>query len=54
MRRLLEIGGIAAGAVLIAFGIGSLVLSVQGKSTVKVSLKQDRRLARHEPGRDRR
>jgi hypothetical protein len=42
MRRFLEIGGIAAGAVLIAFGIGSLVLSVQGKSTVKDSLKQEK------------
>ena len=34
MRRVLEIGGIAAGAILILFGIASLVLSVQGKSTV--------------------
>ena len=42
MRRFLEIGGIVAGAVLIAFGIGSLVLSVQGKSTVKDSLKQEK------------
>ena len=42
MRRFLEIGGIAAGVVLIAFGIGSLVLSVQGKSTVKDSLKQEK------------
>jgi hypothetical protein len=42
MRRFLEIGGIAAGAVLIAFGIGSLVLSLQGKSTVKDSLKQEK------------
>jgi len=42
MRRFLEIGGIAAGAILIAFGIGSLVLSVQGKSTVTDSLKQEK------------
>jgi hypothetical protein len=42
MRRFLEIGGIAAGAVLIAFGIGSLVLSAQGKSTVKDSLKLEK------------
>src|SRR5512133_199939 len=42
MRRLLEIGGIAAGVVLIAFGIASLVLSVQGKSTVTDSLKQEK------------
>jgi hypothetical protein len=42
MRRFLEIGGIVAGAVLIAFGIGSLVLSAQGKSTVKDSLKLEK------------
>ena len=42
MRRVLEIGGIVAGAILIAFGIGSLVLSVQGKSTVTDSLKQEK------------
>jgi hypothetical protein len=42
MRRLLEIGGIVAGVVLIAFGIGSLVLAAQGKSTVKHSLKQEK------------
>jgi hypothetical protein len=42
MRRLFEIGGLAAGIVLIAFGIGSLVLSVQGKSTVKDSLSQEK------------
>jgi hypothetical protein len=42
MRRFLEICGIAAGAVLIAFGIGSLVLSAQGKSTVKDSLKLEK------------
>src|SRR4051812_45047782 len=41
MRRLLEYGGIAAGVLLIAFGIGSLVLSVQGKSTVTDSLAQE-------------
>jgi len=42
LRRVLEIGGIVAGAVLIAFGIGSLVLAVQGKSTVTDSLKQEK------------
>jgi hypothetical protein len=42
MRRLLVIGGIVSGAVLIAFGIGSLVLAVQGKSTVTDSLKQEK------------
>jgi hypothetical protein len=38
MRRLLEYGGYAAAAVLVAFGIGALVLSINGKSTVKDNL----------------
>src|SRR3954454_22634491 len=42
MRRVLEIGGIVAGAILIAFGIGSLVLSAQGKSTVTDSLSNEK------------
>jgi hypothetical protein len=42
MRRLLEYGGYAAAVVLIAFGIGALVLSIQGKSTVKDSLGQEK------------
>ncbi len=39
MRKLFEIGGFVAAAVLIAFGIGALVMSVQGRSTVRDSLK---------------
>jgi hypothetical protein len=42
MRRLLEYGGYAAAVVLVAFGIGALVLSINGKSTVKDSLSQER------------
>jgi hypothetical protein len=42
MRRVFELGGIVAGAVLIAFGIGALVLAANGKSTVKDSLKQEK------------
>jgi hypothetical protein len=42
MRRLLEYGGYAAAVVLVAFGIGALVLSVNGKSTVKDSLSQEK------------
>ncbi len=42
MRRLLEYGGYAAAVVLIAFGIGALVLSINGKSTVKDSLSQEK------------
>jgi hypothetical protein len=33
-RRLLEWGGVAAGVILIAFGIGSLVLSIAGHNEV--------------------
>lgn len=42
MRRALEWGGIAAGVVLIAFGIGSIVLSANGKSEVKSQLKAEK------------
>ena len=42
MRRLFEIGGLLAGVVLIAFGIGALVLGVNGRSTVHDSLKQEK------------
>jgi hypothetical protein len=38
-KRLLEWGGIVAGVVLIAFGIGSITMSVNGRSTVRDSLK---------------
>ncbi len=39
MRKLLEWGGVAAGIVLIAFGVGALVLGINGRSTVRSSLK---------------
>jgi hypothetical protein len=39
LKRLLEWAGIAAGIVLIAFGIGSIAMSVDGRSTVRDSLK---------------
>jgi len=38
-RRLFEWGGIAAGVILIAFGIGAIVLGFNGRSTVGDSLK---------------
>ena len=41
MRKFFEIGGIVAGAVLIAFGIASIVMSANGRSTVNDSLKQE-------------
>jgi hypothetical protein len=41
MRRLFEIGGVVAAAVLIAFGIAAIVLGINGRSTVQSSLKQE-------------
>jgi len=40
-RRLLELGGIAAGAVLIAFGIGALVMSINARNTVGDELSRE-------------
>jgi hypothetical protein len=40
MKRILEIAGIAAGIVLIAFGIAAIALGANGKSTVSSELKQ--------------
>jgi len=39
MKRFLEIGGVAAGIVLIAFGVAAIVLGNNGKSTVGTELK---------------
>jgi hypothetical protein len=39
-KKIFEFGGIAAGIILIAFGVGALVLSFNGKSTVVDSLKE--------------
>lgn len=39
MKRILELGGVAAGVVLIAFGVAAIILSAHGKSTVATSLK---------------
>ena len=41
MRKFLEIGGLVAAVILIAFGIASLVMSMSGQSTVNDSLKQE-------------
>lgn len=41
MRKVLEIGGVLAAIVLIAFGIGALVLGFNGRSTINDSLKQE-------------
>ena len=39
MRKTFEIGGLVAAVVLIAFGAGALIMSVQGRDTVRHSLK---------------
>ena len=41
MRKFLEIGGLVAAAVLIAFGVAAIVLSFNGRSTVNSSLTQE-------------
>ena len=41
-RKALEIGGIVAGVILIAFGIGALVMSVNARSTVSDELTQQK------------
>ena len=42
MRTVLRWGGVAAGIVLIAFGIGAIALSIDGRSTVHSSLRQEK------------
>ncbi|MGB2875396.1 MAG: hypothetical protein WBB76_07980 [Gaiellaceae bacterium] len=41
MRKVFELGGVVAAAVLIAFGITAIVMGVNGRSTVNSSLKQE-------------
>jgi len=41
MRKVFELGGVLAAAVLIAFGIAAIVMGVNGKSTVNDGLKQE-------------
>ena len=41
MKKALQIGGIAAGIVLIGFGIASTVLAIKGGNTVKSNLSQE-------------
>ncbi|MFL5950372.1 MAG: hypothetical protein ACJ74M_02105 [Gaiellaceae bacterium] len=42
LRKLLEWGGFAAGAVLITFGVVAIVMGFTGRSTVSDSLKQEK------------
>jgi hypothetical protein len=41
VRKFFEIGGVVAAAILIAFGITSIVVGINGRSTVHKSLKQE-------------
>jgi hypothetical protein len=41
MRKVFEIGGLVAAAVLIAFGVVAIVMGFNGRSTVNNSLKQE-------------
>lgn len=41
MKKALDIGGILASIILVAFGIGAIVLGADGRSTVKDSLAQE-------------
>jgi hypothetical protein len=40
-RRFLEFGGIIAGVILIAFGVGAIYMGIDGRATVRDSLKQE-------------
>ena len=41
MRKLLEIGGIVAGLVLVIFGVAAIYMGVDGRSTVRDSITQE-------------
>ena len=40
-RKVLEIGGIIAGVLMIAFGIGALVMSINARNTVSTEIKAE-------------
>ena len=40
MRNMLNIGGFIAAAVLIAFGIGAIVMGVNGRHTVQTAWRR--------------
>lgn len=41
MRKLFELGGIAAGLVLVVFGAAAIYMGVDGRATVRDSLRQE-------------
>lgn len=42
MRRAFELGGYVAAVILVAFGIGALVIGINGRSEVSSNLKQEK------------
>jgi hypothetical protein len=40
-KRILEFGGLAAGVILILFGVAAIYMGVDGRSTVRDSIKQE-------------
>ena len=41
MRKVLEIGGLVAGAILIVFGVVAIVMGVNGRTTVSNAIKAE-------------
>ena len=41
MRKFFEFGGVVAAAVLVAFGIAAIVMGINGRDTVRHSIKQE-------------
>ena len=41
MRKVFEIGGFVAAAILVAFGVASIIMGFNGRNTVRDSLKQE-------------
>ena len=41
MRKLFMFGGVIAGVVLIAFGVAAIYMGVDGRATVRDSLRQE-------------
>jgi hypothetical protein len=41
MRRLLEYGGVIAGIILVGFGVGALVMSIDARSTTRDELQRE-------------
>lgn len=41
LRRILEFGGLAAGVILVLFGIAAIYMGIDGRSTVQDSIKQE-------------